>query len=104
MNLGIRSLENLKNTWRLYMANSILIVSMLIIGLSFLLVTIRFLLGSTVVDRVVALDILTISSMGLIVLLAHFFGRGIFIDVSIVYAILSFIGVIIIAKYLEKSL
>ncbi len=86
------------------MVNTILIISMFIIGISFLLVTVRFLLGTSVVDRVVALDVLTISSVGLIVLLAHFFDRGIYIDVSIVYAILSFIGVIIIAKYLEKSL
>ncbi len=86
------------------MVNTILIISMFIIGISFLLVTVRFLLGTSVVDRVVALDVLTISSVGLIVLLAHYFDRGIYIDVSIVYAILSFIGVIIIAKYLEKSL
>jgi multicomponent Na+:H+ antiporter subunit F len=86
------------------MANTILIISMFIIGISFLLVTVRFLIGTSVVDRVVALDVLTISSLGLIVLLAHFFDRGIYIDVSIVYGILSFIGVIIIAKYLEKSL
>ncbi len=86
------------------MADTILQIAMGIIGLSFLLVTVRFILGNTVVDRVVALDILTISSIGLIALLAHYFGRGIYIDVSIVYAILSFIGVIIIAKHLEKSL
>ncbi len=86
------------------MAETLFIIAMLIIGISFLLVAVRFLIGTTVVDRVVALDTLTISSMGLIVLLAHFFGRSIFIDVSIVYAVLSFIGVIIIAKYLEKSL
>lgn len=86
------------------MANTIFIIAMLIIGLSFLLVTIRFLIGKTVVDRVVALDVLTISSIGLIVLIANYFDREIYVDVSIVYAILSFIGVIIIAKYLEKSL
>ena len=86
------------------MANTLFIIAMLIVGLSFLLVTVRFLLGPSVVDRVVALDVLTISSIGLIVLLAHFLDRVIYIDVSIVYAILSFIGVIVIAKYLERSL
>ena len=85
------------------MVNTIFSIAMLIIGLSFLLVIVRFLKGKSVADRVVALDVLTISSIGLIVLLAHFLDRGIYIDVSIVYAILSFIGVIIVAKYLEKS-
>lgn len=86
------------------MVNIIFSTAILIIGLSFLLVIVRFLKGKTIADRVVALDVLTISSIGLIVLLAHFFDRSIYIDVSIVYAILSFIGVIVIAKYLEKSL
>ncbi len=86
------------------MADIILKIALLIIGISFILVVVRFLIGNTVVDRVVALDVLTVSSIGLIVLLAHFLGRAIYLDVSIVYAILSFIGVIVVAKYLEKSL
>ena len=86
------------------MVNTILSISLLIIGLSFLLVIVRFLKGKSVADRVVALDVLTISSIGLLVLLAHFLERKIILDVSIVYAILSFIGVIVVAKYLEKSL
>ncbi len=86
------------------MVDIILKISMVIIVFSFLLVVIRFLRGNTVLDRVVALDVLTVSSIGLIVLLADSFGRVIYIDVSLVYAILSFIGVIVIAKYLEKSL
>ena len=86
------------------MANTLFTIAMLIVGLSFLLVTVRFLIGPSVVVSVVALDVLTISSIGLIVLLAHFLDRVIYVDVSIVYAILSFIGVIVIAKYLERSL
>lgn len=86
------------------MVETILSVALIIIVVSFLLVTLRFLLGKSVADRVVALDTLTVSTIGLIVMLAHFFGRGIYIDVSIVYGILSFIGVIFIAKFLEKSI
>lgn len=77
---------------------------MILIGVSFILIIIRFLLGSTVVDRVVALDVLTVSSIGLIVILAQQFQRYIYLDVAIVYGVLSFIGVIVIAKFLEKSL
>lgn len=98
------SFANLKNIWRYFMVNIILSIALLIIMISFILVIVRFMLGNTVVDRVVALDVLTVSSIGLIVMLAHFFGRVIYIDVSIVYGILSFIGVIVIAKYLAKSL
>ncbi len=86
------------------MVNTILSIALILIGISFILIVIRFLLGPSILDRVVAFDVLTISSIGLIVLVAHFLNRAIYIDVSIVYAILSFIGVIIIAKYMEKSL
>jgi len=86
------------------MVNTILSIAFILIGISFILVVIRFLLGPSILDRVIALDVLTVSSIGLIVLVAHFLDREIYIDVSIVYAILSFIGVIIISKYMEKSL
>lgn len=86
------------------MVNTILNIALFLIGISFLLVIYRFIKGPNVVDRVVAMDVLTVSSIGLIVILAHHFGRVIYIDVAIVYGILSFIGVIVIAKYLEKSL
>ncbi len=86
------------------MVNTSLSIALILIGISFILIVIRFLLGPSILDRVVAFDVLTISSIGLIVLVAHFLNRAIYIDVSIVYAILSFIGVIIIAKYMEKSL
>jgi len=85
------------------MVEILLYTSMILIGISFVLVTIRFLIGNTIADRVVALDTLTVSTIGLIVMLAHFMGRAIYIDISIVYGILSFIGVIFIAKFLEKS-
>jgi len=86
------------------MVDAILSAALALIGLSFLIVVVRFFLGPGSLDRVVALDVLTVSSIGLIVILAHFFGRVIYIDVAIVYGILSFIGVIVIAKYNEKSL
>lgn len=86
------------------MVEILLNISLVLIGLSFIFILVRFILGSTVVDRVVSLDVLTVSSIGLIVILANLFERYIYIDVAFVYGVLSFIGVIVIAKYLEKSL
>ena len=86
------------------MVNTLLYLSLLLIALSFIMVIIRFILGKTVADRVIAFDVLTVSSIGMLVILAWLLGRVIYLDVAIVYGILSFIGVIVIAKYLEKSL
>lgn len=86
------------------MINTLLSVSLLLIALSFILIVIRFLIGITVADRIIALDVLTVSSIGMLVILAQMFERVIYLDVAIVYGILSFIGVIVMAKYMEKSL
>lgn len=60
--------------------------------------------GPTAADRVVALDVMTIISISLIVFIAALLKRIIYIDVALVYALMSFIGVIAIARYLERGL
>lgn len=72
-------------------------------GVSFLLALVRFLLGPVAVDRVVAFDVLTIISITGIVLIAVLEERAIYLDVALVYALLSFLGVIVIARYLEEK-
>ncbi len=68
------------------------------------LATIRAVLGPTVGDRVVAVDALTTITTVLMVLLGVFYNRAIFLDVALVYAILAFMGVIIVARYMEGGL
>lgn len=82
----------------------ILYVSVGFILLAILMALYRFIKGPHTVDRIVAYDVMSISSIALIALIAFFMERSIYIDVAIVYGLLSFIGVIIIAKYLERSL
>jgi multicomponent Na+:H+ antiporter subunit F len=64
----------------------------------------RLLLGRTVVDRVVAVDMLTIISISMIALYAHISGRFIYLDVALVYGVLSFLSVLAVARYLERGL
>ena len=70
-------------------------------GLAFLLALARFVRGPSRVDRVVAFDVLTVISITFIVLVALVQNRGIYLDAALVYALLSFLGVIAIARYLE---
>jgi len=65
---------------------------------------IRLVLGPTTIDRIVAIDMLTIISISLIVLYAHVSGRFVYIDVALVYGLLSFLAVLAIARFLEKGL
>jgi multicomponent Na+:H+ antiporter subunit F len=86
------------------MVNIILYIALGFIGLSLILSIIRFVIGNTSVDRVIALDVMTVISIALIGLIAHFSGRSIYLDVATVYGLLSFIGVLIIARYFERGL
>jgi len=64
----------------------------------------RMLKGPNGADRVVALDVMTIISISLIVYIASLVQRIIYLDVAMVYALISFIGVVAIARYLERGL
>ncbi|MCD6337612.1 MAG: cation:proton antiporter [Candidatus Neomarinimicrobiota bacterium] len=60
--------------------------------------------GPTAADRVVALDAMTIISISLIIYLAANFQRVIYIDIALVYGLISFVGVVAIARYLERGI
>jgi len=78
------------------------IISILAMSIAFGLY--RLIRGPSVSDRAVALDALTNITTALLVLIAALSGRFIYLDVALVYAILAFIGVIAIARYLEGGL
>jgi multicomponent Na+:H+ antiporter subunit F len=69
-----------------------------------LIAMLRFALGPSAVDRTIAFDTMTIISLSLIAVISHFSGRFIYLDVALVYGLLSFLGVLAIARYLEKGL
>ncbi len=82
----------------------ILITVFVLISIATLLATIRIVLGPTVPDRAVGLDTATTITTAMIVLFAQIFHRAIYLDIALVYALLAFLGVIAIARYLEGGL
>ncbi len=79
----------------LYIAFAILIVS-------FLLTMIRLAKGPRLYDRVVALDLITSISAGIILLYALLTGNPYFIDVAVIIFLIAFLGTVAISKYLTK--
>lgn len=71
---------------------------------SLLLILFRLVKGPSVADRIVALDAMTIISISLIVMISHLAQRIIYLDVAIVYGLVSFIGVVALARYIERGL
>lgn len=86
------------------MAETILTLAMVLIAFSILFGVIRLIKGEADTDRIIAVDLLSIVSMAVIVLAAHIAERFIYVDVAIVYGLLSFLGVLAVARYLDRGL
>lgn len=85
------------------MADFLLFLAGILAGAAFLLALFRFLRGPSVVDRVVAFDVLTVISVTGILLASVLAGRVLYLDVALIYALLSFLGVIVVARFLEAG-
>jgi multicomponent Na+:H+ antiporter subunit F len=86
------------------LADFFLFIAAVLIFFGIMFGVLRLILGRTVVDRVVAVDMLTIISISVIALYAHVSGRFIYLDVALVYGVLSFLSVLAVARYLERGL
>ena len=86
------------------MADLIYHISAMIALAAVFLAFFRLLKGPTVADRVVALDGMTIISISMIVFISFYLRRAIYLDVASVYALISFVGVVAVARYIEKGI
>lgn len=82
----------------------IIYIALILMAAGIILSVIRFIKGPTAGDRAVALDTITTITVAALVLLAYLFQRFVYVDVALVYAVLGFIGLIVIARYLEGAL
>jgi multicomponent Na+:H+ antiporter subunit F len=76
----------------------------IILAILMLVSVIRLYLGPSNADRVVAADAINTMTIAAMILLGVYYRQLIFIDVAIVYALLSFISTLYIAKYLGGEL
>ncbi len=72
-----------------------------VIGVCALIMLGRMIAGPTVPDRVVALDSINTLVVALMVLLSVVYDSVVMVDVAIVYAALSFVGTMFIARHIE---
>ncbi len=86
------------------MAETILKISLVISMLGIIIATIRLFKGPSAPNRAIALDTMTLISISTIVLVALLAGRVIYLDAAMVYAVLSFIGVVAVARHIEGGL
>ena len=72
-----------------------------LIGIGVLFALLRIIIGPSAFDRVVGLDTINIIITALIVFLAYTLKSKLYLDIALVYGILSFLETIIFARVLE---
>ncbi len=83
------------------MIDSIFAWAAMITGLCALLMMGRLVAGPTIPDRVVALDSINTLVIALMIMLAVVYDSVVMVDVAIVYAALSFVGTMFLARHVE---
>lgn len=78
------------------------ILAALFILVAVLLCLVRLFLGPTVPDRVVAADTAAVITTAAIAWLAVDLDAAFYLDVALVYGALAFVGVVVIARVLER--
>jgi len=68
------------------------------------LATVRLVLGPTAPDRVIAVDAVNTLVIASMILFGVVFQEIIFVDVAIVYGLLSFVSTLYVAKYIGGEL
>ena len=78
------------------------IITLLI--LSMFIALYRFLRGPSLSDRVVAFDAISIIGVSVLIILALYFQRSLYLDIALVFGLIGFLGATIFGRYIEKGI
>ncbi|MHC1611035.1 MAG: monovalent cation/H+ antiporter complex subunit F [Candidatus Methanospirareceae archaeon] len=84
------------------MIETFLVIGMVIV-FTILLSLYRLVLGPGVFNRIAASNVIGTKVIVLLVTIGYMFERPMFIDISLLYAMLNFIATLLMAKYLERG-
>ena len=73
------------------------------LGLALVMTFIRLLLGPTLADRVVAVDLVSYQAVAFMIVYAIVEGQQQFIEVALVLALIAFLGTVAFARYVEHQ-
>lgn len=76
------------------------LIALLLLGLALLISLVRIVIGPTLADRVLALDLLTVVAMGFIGAIALRTGLWLYLDIAIALALLGFLATVALARYI----
>ena len=82
---------------------TIFLVTGLLIVVTVLLSLYRAVVGPGVFNRVAAVNVIGTKTIVLLVVMGYYFERPYFFDISLLYAMVNFIGTLVFAKYIERG-
>ena len=75
------------------------LIALILLGLALLVSAVRIIIGPTLGDRVLALDLMTVVAMGFIGAIAIRTGQMLYLDIAIALALLGFLATVALARY-----
>jgi multicomponent Na+:H+ antiporter subunit F len=75
------------------------LIALIMLGLGLLISLVRIIIGPTLVDRVLALDLMTIIATGFVGAIAIRTGLMLYLDIAIALALLGFLATVALARY-----
>ena len=76
------------------------LIALAILALALLISLVRIIVGPTLADRVLALDLMTVIAMGFVATIAIRTGLMLYLDIAIALALLGFLATIALARYI----
>lgn len=73
-----------------------------ILAVAICLIFYRFLKGPRIADRIIALDLLITTGIGIIAVYSIVHGRSTFLDTAMILALIAFLSTVAFSYYLEK--
>jgi multicomponent Na+:H+ antiporter subunit F len=75
-------------------------IALILLGLALLVSIVRIVIGPTLADRVLALDLLTVVAMGFVGAIAIRTGLTLYLDIAIALALLGFLATLAFTRYI----
>lgn len=85
------------------MIQTMLMTSLILVGIATIITFIRVLIGPTFPDRIIAMDVVGVNLISAIAIVSILFNTRAFFDVILVLGILAFISTISFSKFLERG-
>ncbi|UJL46235.1 Na(+)/H(+) antiporter subunit F1 [Virgibacillus sp. NKC19-16] len=85
------------------MIETMLLTALTLFGVSIAIALIRIVIGPSLPDRVVALDMIGVNLVSGIAIISVLLGTRSFLEVILILAILAFVSTIAFSKYIERG-